>query len=161
MMLISYSIVMMTVQACSTPAVHQLDDKKPTVVSNAVVESDPQAFSSREHAQMRISDDGKYRVSLFSQQFPLPVGVIHNWTVHIERANGEPLLDAKKIYIHGGMPAHRHGFPTTPRVKQHLGNGDYLIEGVKFNMPGEWQMRINIKEQTQRDRVVFDFNVSR
>ena len=42
------------------------------------------------------------------------------------------MAEAKKIYVHGGMPKHQHGFPTNPRAKQYLGNGLYLVEGVKI-----------------------------
>lgn len=100
------------------------------------------------------ADDGKYRVTLYSNKHPIPMQKIHSWTVHVEHADGKPLENAK-IYIHGGMPAHRHGFPSQPRVKKYLGNGDYLIEGIKFSMIGEWEMRVNIKEQTRRDRAIF------
>ena len=99
------------------------------------------------------ADDKKYTVTLYSNQTPIPMQAIHSWTVHIEK-EGKPVENAK-IYIHGGMPAHRHGFPTKPRVNKYLGKGDYLIEGVKFSMIGEWEMRINIKEPGKRDRAVF------
>ena len=34
------------------------------------------------------------------------------------------------------MPEHNHGFPTAPRVTENLGEGDYLLEGMRFNMGG-------------------------
>ena len=64
-----------------------------------------------------------------------------------------------KIYIHGGMPVHRHGFPTKPRVTKYLGEGRHLVNGVKFSMPGSWEMRFNIKEATKRDRAIFQIEV--
>ena len=105
-----------------------------------------------------MSEDGIYRVSLYSSVFPIPLQKIHSWPVHIEYASGKPLLNAK-IYIHGGMPEHRHEFPTVPRVRKNLGNGDFLIEGMKFNMHGDWELRINIKEEKQRDRAVFHISI--
>lgn len=118
----------------------------------------PKAYSDRNNAITIPSEDGKYRVSLYSNHYPLPLGKIHSWTVHIETPDGKPLENAK-IYIHGGMPAHRHGLPTKPRVKQYLGNGDYRIDGVKFSMAGRWEMRINIKETTRRDRAVYQIQM--
>jgi len=114
------------------------------------------AYSNKENAVSLLSEDGKYRVTLYSTVFPLQTSQIHNWIVHVETPSGE-LVENAKIRVHGGMPAHKHGFPTTPRVKEYLGGGDYKIEGVKFSMPGEWQMRLNIKEDklVRRDRVVF------
>ena len=36
------------------------------------------------------------------------------------------------------MPEHGHGFPTVPEVTEYLGDGKYLVEGLKFSMPGWW-----------------------
>ncbi len=104
------------------------------------------------------SDDKQYRVSLYSQTHPIPLYKIHSWVVHIETADGKAVEDAK-VYIHGGMPAHRHGLPTRPRVRKHLGNGDYLIEGLKFSMMGLWELRVNIKQPGMRDRAVFEISL--
>jgi len=114
---------------------------------------------SKTSATTVFSADKKYRVTLYSNTFPIPMQKIHSWTAHIERANGKPVEKAK-IYIHGGMPVHRHGFPVTPRVRKYLGDGDFLIEGIKFNMIGDWEMRLNIKEKTIRDRAVFKIKIS-
>ena len=105
-----------------------------------------------------LSEKGNYHVTLHSQVSPIPKQKIHSWLVHIETVDSKPLKQAT-IYIHGGMPAHRHGFPVQPRVKQNLGNGDFRIEGVKFSMLGEWEMRININTETIRDRAVFKINI--
>lgn len=115
------------------------------------------AYSKHRPATL-MSSDGKYRVSLYSSEAPIPLQQIHSWYVHVESADGKPVEEAR-IYVHGGMPMHRHGFPTKPRVKDYLGNGDYRIDGVKFSMPGHWEMRLNIKEKTRRDRVVFGIDL--
>lgn len=117
-----------------------------------------QLYNNRENAVTRTTDDSLFQVSLYSNVSPLPLKKIHSWTVHIETQAGKPLENAK-VYIYGGMPAHKHDFPTKPRVTEYLGNGDYMVEGVKFSMPGHWQMRFNIIEKNQRDRVVFDVNL--
>ena len=106
-----------------------------------------------------FSDNKIYRVTLHSKVFPFPMQKIHSWVVHIETVDGKPLENAI-VSIHGGMPEHRHGFPVKPRVEKYLGNGDYLIAGVKFSMVGTWEMRINIKETNRRDRAVFWFSVN-
>ncbi|MDH5546981.1 MAG: FixH family protein [Gammaproteobacteria bacterium] len=118
------------------------------------------AFSNLENAVIQTSDEGKYRVKLFSNTFPIPTNKIHSWTLQVETSDGKPVEDAM-IRIHGGMPQHKHGFPTTARVEKYLGEGRYTIDGVKFSMPGSWQMRINIKEEQKlrRDRVVFKIDL--
>jgi len=114
---------------------------------------------SKNSATTVLSNDNKYRITLYSNTFPIPMQKIHNWTARIEYANGKPLEKAK-IYIHGGMPAHRHGFPVTPRVRKYLGDGKFLIEGIKFSMIGDWEMRLNIKEKSRRDRAIFKINIA-
>lgn len=113
---------------------------------------------SKKSAVTVMSDNKKYRVTLYSKVFPLPIQKIHSWNVHIETLDGRPVKTAT-IYIHGGMPVHRHGFPVKPRIKENLGKGNYLIKGVKFNMIGEWEMRINIQEPKRRDRAVFKISL--
>lgn len=121
-------------------------------------QNNPLKYSSRDNAVTQMSDDKKYRISLYSNNYPLPMGKIHSWTVKIELADGQPVENAK-IYIHGGMPAHQHDFPTRPRIKKYHGDGIYQVDGVKFSMPGKWEMRINVKEATRRDRAVFKINL--
>ena len=110
---------------------------------------------STEHAVSQWTDDKKYHVTLHSNLYPLKMGKIHSWTVKVLYPDGKPVEQAK-IYIHGGMPQHQHGFPTHPRVNKYLGDGVYRIDGIKFTMPGDWQIRINVKEETRRDRAVFN-----
>ena len=116
-------------------------------------------FIDREHAVTQPSENGEYVFSLYSTDPGIPFKKIHNWVIHIETKDGKPLENAR-VFVFGGMPAHQHGFPTRPRVKQYLGNGDYLVEGIKFNMPGDWEMRFNIKEGMKSSRVVYQFNLS-
>lgn len=158
--ILTFSIVF--VSACGTSKrEQQLVNKSTTLTfeqftpSNVVVKGD----FSKASPTIVLSADKKYRVTLYSNTFPIPMQKIHSWTVRIEQANGKPLEKAK-IYIHGGMPVHRHGFPVTPRVRKYLGDGKFLIEGVKFSMIGDWEMRLNIKEKKVRDRAIFKIKIA-
>jgi hypothetical protein len=103
----------------------------------------------------RESENGLYRVSYTASTGTVPINQMHQWTLHVEDANGTPVEDAT-ISVDGDMPAHGHGLPTSPRVTQYLGNGDYLVEGVKFQMGGEWLMDIEITANGQTDTVHFN-----
>jgi hypothetical protein len=59
----------------------------------------------------------------------------------------------------GGMPQHGHGLPTSPRVTRALGNGDHLVEGVKFNMGGWWVVRFAITSSAGTDTVTFNLGL--
>ena len=139
----------------------QLENKSTTLTFEAFTAENilVKGNFSESYATTALSADKKYRVSLHSNNFPIPTQKIHTWTARIEQANGKPLENAK-IYIHGGMPEHRHGFPVTPRVRKYLGDGKYLIEGVKFSMIGDWEIRLNIKEKNVRDRVIFKIKIA-
>ncbi len=53
------------------------------------------------------------------------------------------------------VPEHEHGLPTLPQVKN-LGGGRYLIEGLKFHMPGSWIVALRIKSGGVTDSVRFE-----
>ena len=122
------------------------------------------SFAGRENAVTQTSGDGLYKLTLFSNQSPIPLQNIHSWTLHVETADGKP-AENLKIFVNGGMPMHRHGFPTRPKVSDHLGDGDYRVDGIKFNMAGHWEMRFNITEKGKpagrgnEDRVIFKINL--
>jgi hypothetical protein len=80
---------------------------------------------------------------------------MHQWTLHVESADGQPVEDAT-ITVDGDMPQHGHGLPTRPQVTQNLGNGDYLVEGIKFQMGGWWLMDFTITANGQTDAVHFN-----
>lgn len=117
------------------------------------------AYSDRDNAVTQVSENGEYRFTLFTTDATFPFQKIHNWIIHIENKDGTPVENAK-VFVFGGMPVHQHSFPTKPKVKKYLGDGDYLVEGIKFNMPGEWEMRFNIKNDNKRSRAVFKINLS-
>ena len=153
--------MLLSLSACATSQKEkQLENKSTTLSSEPFASTNivNKGNYSKAAATTVLSANKKYRVTLFSNTFPIPRQKIHSWTAKIEQANGKPLEKAK-IYIHGGMPEHRHGFPVTPRVRKYLGDGKFLIEGVKFSMIGNWEMRLNIKEETARDRAIFKINI--
>jgi len=105
-----------------------------------------------------LSDNGLFRVSWTSDPATPPLNKIHTWTIHVETADGQPVEDAE-ITVNGGMPQHGHGLPTSPQVTQNLGKGDYLVEGMKFQMLGWWEVRFNISAGGQNDTITFNLTL--
>lgn len=103
------------------------------------------------------TDKRLYRVAWTSTPSPVPMLVLHAWTITITDAAGLPVDDARVIVL-GGMPAHSHGLPTTPVVRG-LGGGRYLVEGLKFHMPGAWVVAFRIKAAAGTDAVSFPFEL--
>ncbi len=87
---------------------------------------------------------------------PLAIDKLHAWTLHLETADGKPVENAT-ITVHGDMPGHGHGLPTKPIVSTHRGNGDYLVEGMKFQMTGWWFVEFDVIADGKQDTVRFDF----
>lgn len=106
----------------------------------------------------QMTENGIFQVTATSRLDPVVINEIHNWVLHIETADGTP-VEGAEIAIDGGMPAHNHGFPTTPQVTDNLGNGDYLVEGVRFNMTGGWVIDLTISAAGQTDSVRFEFEL--
>ena len=103
----------------------------------------------------RTSDNGLFSVSYTPANGTVPVNEMHQWTLHVETADGQPVEHAT-ITLDGDMPQHGHGLPTSPQVTEYLGNGDYRVEGLKFQMGGWWVMDFVITAQGQSDTVRFN-----
>lgn len=115
----------------------------------------PATDDSPDTSTTRMSQQGHYRVSYQSLAEPIPLNRIHSWTLHLETADGEAVDDAQ-IAVYGGMPVHKHGFPTAPRVTQGLGDGNYRVEGLKFSMAGHWEVWLNIRSGGLTDKAVIN-----
>jgi hypothetical protein len=118
----------------------------------------PQAAA--EYATERMSNAGLYRVTYRPETTPVPVQRLQAWTLHIARPDGTPVADAQ-IAVDGDMPEHRHGLPTRPRMTRYLGNGDYLVEGIKFQMGGWWVMDFAISSEGRTDSVRFNLQLKK
>ena len=111
--------------------------------------------SDLDYSTTRSSDNGLYNVSYTASTGAVPVNQMHQWTLHVETADGALVEDAS-IAVDGDMPQHGHGLPTRPQVTKYLGNGDYLVEGMKFQMGGWWLMDFTITANGQTDAVHFN-----
>lgn len=85
----------------------------------------------------------------------VPLNKIHQWRLLVSDAQGRPVTGAK-INIDGHMPGHVHGLPTQPKITEELSPGEYLVDGVKFQMTGWWVMQFDIEHQANSDSLVFN-----
>lgn len=116
--------------------------------------SEPPHFDGAE----RVSAAGLLHGSVRSTPSPPPVNEMHSWTLHIEDEASNPVEDAQ-ITVEGDMPEHGHGLPTEPRVTEYLGDGDYLVEGMQFQMGGDWYVEFTITADGATDTLRFDFRL--
>jgi len=111
-----------------------------------------------DYSSTRPSASGKYRGSFQPVGDPIRVGRLHSWRLHLETADGTPVDDVA-IAVDGGMPQHKHGLPTKPRVTKQLGNGDHLVDGMKFNMGGWWVVKFRVESPSGPDSVTFNLKL--
>jgi hypothetical protein len=113
-------------------------------------------YAAVEPNEVTTVDGEHFRVSYKSKIEPLPLNRIHSWVLHVITLDGKPVEKAM-ISVYGGMPAHRHGLPTQPKVTE-MADGDYLVEGIKFSMTGMWEMWFNIQVDGVADKTRFVIN---
>jgi cytochrome c peroxidase len=101
------------------------------------------------------SSHGLYFVELQPPSTPPAINVLHQWRVRVTTPAGAAVAGAR-IRVDGGMPAHGHGMPTQPRVTRELGDGTYLVDGMKFSMGGTWELRFEIESAAGADSVAFE-----
>lgn len=106
-------------------------------------------------ATQRSTEHGRYRVQIKPLEQPVPLNKIHRWELQVSRPGGEPVTGAR-IGVDGGMPQHGHGLPTRPRVTKELGDGRYLVEGMKFNMSGWWEVKVAVADDNTSDKATFN-----
>jgi len=116
------------------------------------------AAEDNNESQSWLTRSGYYRVSYTPDIEPLTINKIHSWTFHIETADGAA-VDNATIGVTGGMPEHNHGLPTDPRMTQSLGNGDYVLEGMRFHMRGYWELTVTVAADGRRDTVVIPLTI--
>ena len=108
-----------------------------------------------DYSRTRTSEAGVYRGTILPQGDSIPQGKLQRWTLHLETAAGVA-VDSATIQVDGGMPQHGHGLPTKPAVTRHLGNGDHVVDGMKFNMGGWWVVKFRVSSPAGSDSLVFN-----
>jgi hypothetical protein len=116
------------------------------------------APSDLDYSRTRASEAGLYIAAIHPQGDTIPKGKLHRWTLHLTTASGIP-VDGATLTVNGGMPQHGHGLPTKPQITRALGNGDHLVEGMKFNMGGWWVVKFGINSGVSHDSVVFNLKL--
>ena len=106
-------------------------------------------------ARSRPSDARHFMVSVTPQDPDFKRNTMHNWIATVTTPDGAP-VEGAVLRIDGGMPQHGHGLPTAPQVTTYLGDGQYLIEGVRFNMSGWWEFRLDISAGDTSDSITFN-----
>jgi len=101
-----------------------------------------------------LTDQGFFTLALQPKDGEPVIGDFHDWIIEVTDENGKGIENAE-FRFDGGMAAHGHGLPSQPTVTQYLGEGKYLIEGLLFNMAGDWTLMVAVKKGSFIDTAQF------
>jgi hypothetical protein len=71
---------------------------------------------------------------------------------------GAPLSGCR-VDVDATMPEHGHGLPTGPRVETESARGRYRLDGLRFSMPGYWQIDVTASCDEGAQRARFDLRL--
>ncbi len=107
------------------------------------------------HRYEQSSDAGRFVVHVEPRGGKAPLRSLHEWTVLVTDPAGI-VVRPTRLTLAAGMEAHGHGMETRPRVVEVLPDGRHVVGGMKFNMAGEWQFRVDIADGATSDVARFD-----
>ena len=97
-------------------------------------------------------------IHVHSDISPLRINEMHSWQITVLDSKSEPVTNAS-ISVEGGMPNHDHGLPTQPRITSEITPGTYLLQGVRFHMPGKWECKFLVTAGTRQEIGLADFEL--
>ena len=108
-------------------------------------------------ATLSGSSAGGIQIEVFSQLDPLQINLMHSW--HIRLSESGAVISGASITMNGGMPEHDHGLPTQAQVTEELEPGLYLLEGIRFHMPGLWELQFSIEHGGRVELATIEFKL--
>jgi hypothetical protein len=106
----------------------------------------------------RSTQAGHFRVGIIDAPSPVPVSAMHAWTVTLAGTDGKPLSGAR-LSVGAAMPQHNHGLLSEPRVRALKSPGQYRVEGIKFHMPGYWEVTFRVEAGGKADRLMLPLDL--
>jgi len=101
---------------------------------------------------------GLYRIAISPEDGAIALGALQAWRVEVRSAAGDPVA-LSQLAFDGGMPQHGHGFETSPRPTDVLGDGIVRVDGVRFHMSGRWSVRVAVAGPLGVDVADFEIDV--
>ena len=106
------------------------------------------------NSRSAATENGIYTVTIQPSDSEIPIAKRHAWKISIQDRTGGA-IQPTQLAFYGGMPAHGHGLPSAPRVTRELAPGIYLVEGVLFNMHGNWEIVVGVVGPAGADKAIF------
>jgi hypothetical protein len=106
-----------------------------------------------------VSGTGRLRGTLEPDPADAPLNVMQTYRLRIVAASGGATVKVRLTDIAGGMPLHSHGLPTAPELIERA-PGDFGLRGLRFTMPGWWQVMVAVEDGGRFDVLTFDVFVA-
>lgn len=116
------------------------------------------AAESGDQADFSVITTGGNRLTITSALSPLEINRMHSWRLRLTNAENAPVANAE-ITLSGGMPDHDHGLPTLPVITGEPEPGIYLLEGIRFHMPGRWLLQFTMTLGDTSDSASLEFSL--
>jgi hypothetical protein len=94
------------------------------------------------------TDQGSYFVGYTNNPDPIPFNEYFavEVSVYSDETAAEKQTDIE-VFVDAIMPAHGHGMAETPTITR-LDNGNFLADGLKWQMTGTWELQVYITKET-------------
>lgn len=104
------------------------------------------------------SHNGAYQASMIPSPDPIERNRSLTLTVEIRTAAKGP-VEGASLALEGWMPADENAKVARPRAISELGRGFYRVEGLRFDSPGWWNVRLQVSVANMTDSLAFNFIV--
>jgi hypothetical protein len=84
------------------------------------------------------------------------VGELFRVVTTVRGARSGTPLERAQFVLDATMPSHGHGMATSPEHRE-LGAGRYLSEGMKFHMPGPWELEARAIADHLEDVIALEY----
>ena len=120
--------------------------------------SDEEMFKDKDYSTEKKTDKGGFTVSYVAvtADSKIPLNEIFDLKVTVT-----PLAADKKIAIDAAMPQHKHGMNVKPELKTETKTDslEATATGMKFHMPGYWEIYVIIGEGDEMEKATFSVMV--
>jgi hypothetical protein len=101
------------------------------------------------------SEASRFTIRIDGIGRPEPLNRLHGFDLVIAAPDGRPVTGAV-VAVSGQHRYAPNPLPTAPQAAPAGEAGRYRVEGLRFHVPGEWRLAIEIESDHIRDRAAFD-----
>ena len=120
------------------------------ITSLFLITSSTNIIRGDERPELTTQTESGWTIYVDTSINPLRINTMHSWQIRVIDSESKPVTMAS-VSIEGGMPEHDHGLPTLPKVTSEISPGTYLLQGVRFHMPGRWEIKFTISREDQQE----------